>query len=65
MTFAFIGPTDIIVESLFPLRYDKHVQDWRWHTYMIGFSPNYLADIAARQADKRAHGIGPEGMCRA
>lgn len=65
MTAVFIAPTDFIIECLFPPKYDRHVQDWRWHSRMIGFNPNYQADIARRQADKRAHGIGPEGMCHA
>lgn len=65
MTAVFIGPTELILSVLAPLRFDKHVQDYRWHRYMIGFNPDYQDDIARRQADKRAHGIGPEGMCGA
>lgn len=46
MTSAFIAPTDIIIECLFQPKFDKHVQDYRWHRYMIGFNPDYLADLA-------------------
>lgn len=64
MTVAFIGPTDVILSALAPPKYDRHIQGYKWHLFMMNSNPNYLADIAARQADKRAAGIGPEGMCR-
>lgn len=54
---------EALFDALFPSRFDKHVQDWRWHLKMVNLNPNYLADIAARQAAKRAAGIGPEGLC--
>lgn len=65
MTAAFIAPTDIIIAAMFQFQQDRHVQDWRWHGMMANLNPNYQADIAGRQAMKRAAGIGPEGLCRA
>lgn len=62
--FIITGPTETLIAAMFPPKYDKHVQDWRWHLYSLErLGPNYLADIAARQAAKRAAGIGPEGLC--
>lgn len=64
MTAVFIGPTEIIIAGLFgPRQQDSHMQALRWHRYMLGFDPNYLAEIERRQAAKRAAGIGPEGRC--
>ncbi len=63
MTAVFIAPTEIILSVLAPPKYDKHVQDWRWHLQMVNLDPNYLDAIAKRQADKRAAGIGTEGLC--
>lgn len=66
MTAAFIAPTDIIIAGLFgPRQHNEHCKALKWHRYMLGFDPNYLAEIAARQAAKRAAGIGPEGRCHA
>jgi hypothetical protein len=65
MTTAIIAPTDLVLSVLAPERYDEHMKAWRWHEFLVGVSPNYLAEIAVRQAAKRAAGIGPEGMCRA
>jgi hypothetical protein len=65
MNTAIIGTTEAICAALFPQQHDRHAQDWRWHMKMVNVNPNYLADIAARQAAKLAAGIGPEGMCRA
>ncbi len=62
---VFIGSTDLIASILFPTKYDKHVQDWKWHQFSVQGNPNYQADIAARQAAKRAGGIGPDGLCHA
>ena len=65
MTAVFIASTDIIIAGLFKFQHDKHCQDYRWHAFMMNSNPNYLQDIAERQAAKRANGIGPEGMCHA
>ena len=65
MSVAFIGSTEDICAVLFPQDHRSHVQAWRWHENMVRQNPDYLAEIAARQAAKRAAGIGPEGMCRA
>lgn len=65
MTFAIIGPTEAIIETMFPMQQNRHCQDRIWHLKMMNVNPNYLADIAARQAAKRAAGIGPEGLCHA
>lgn len=63
---VIIGPAEAIREFMFgPPQHDRHVQDWRWHKQMFNLNPNYLAEIAARQAAKRAAGIGPEGRCHA
>lgn len=63
MTAAFIAPTDIIIAAMFPPKFDRHVQDWKWHAHMVNVNPGYQAEIAQRQADKRSAGIGPEGRC--
>jgi hypothetical protein len=65
MTAVFIGPTDIIIDAMFPQLRDanRHVLDYRLHVKMFAANPNYQAEIDARRAYKRAHGIGPEGMC--
>lgn len=65
MAYIVTGPTEKLLEAFFPSKFDRHVQAWRWHVYMVNLNPNYLADIAARQAAKRAAGIGPEGLCHA
>ncbi len=66
MGIIIVGSTEVIRDALFgPQNHDRHVADWRWHLRAVNLNPNYLAEIAARQADKRAAGIGPEGMCRA
>lgn len=66
MTAVFIGPTDIIIAGLFgPRQQDSHCQALRWHLRMVQINPDYLAEIAKRQAAKRAAGIGPEGRCHA
>lgn len=65
MSVAFIGSTEDICAVLFPQDHRAHVRDHRWHVLMERENPNYLAEIAERQAAKRAAGIGPEGMCRA
>lgn len=59
------GQIEALVEAFFPSKFDKHVQDWKWHLHISNINPNYLADIAARQAAKRAAGIGPKGLCHA
>jgi hypothetical protein len=63
MTAVFIGPTDIIISGMFKFQHDRHVLDYRMHLKMYAANPNYEAEIAARRADRRAHGIGPEGRC--
>ncbi len=63
--FIIIGPTEALIEALFPSKFDNHIQKWRWHVAMVRENPDYLADIAVRQAAKRAAGIGPEGRCHA
>lgn len=65
MGFIITGPTEHFIAALFPQQQDHHCQDRRWHLKMVIANPGYLADIAARQADKRARGIGPEGLCHA
>lgn len=65
MTAVFIGPTDLILSVLAPCKYNEQVKAWRWHQFMMAGNPNYLAEIAQRQADKRAAGIGPDGLCHA
>lgn len=58
-------PQDIIGLFVGPRQYDRHCGDYRWHLQMVNVNPNYLQDIAERQAWKRAQGIGPEGRCPA
>lgn len=36
MTAAFIGPTGIIRDGMFPPRYDLHMQAWRFHCWQTG-----------------------------
>lgn len=58
--------TQEFMEALFgPSQHDRHMKDWRWHLVMAEMNPNYLEDIAARQAAKRAAGIGVNGRCPA
>jgi hypothetical protein len=59
------GRTEALIAAFFAIQQDRHVQAWRWHGLMTNLNPNYLAEIAAMQAAKRAAGIGPEGMCPA
>lgn len=63
MAQVFIASTDIIIGGMFKFHHDRHVMDYRMHVKMFDANPNYEAEIAARQAAKRAAGIGPEGMC--
>jgi hypothetical protein len=64
MNIAIIGPVEILRDILCgEQQHNSHCQAWRWHDYMTNINANYLADIAERQARKRAMGIGPEGMC--
>jgi hypothetical protein len=64
MAQVFIAPTAIIIDGLFgPRQHDSHCQGWRWHLYISNVNKDYLAEVARRQADKRAAGIGPEGRC--
>lgn len=65
MAQAFIGPTEIIIAGAFSQQHNEHCKGWRWHAYISDINKNYLADISARQAAKRAAGIGPEGRCHA
>jgi hypothetical protein len=65
MACAFIGSTEDIIAVLFPQDHCAHVHDRRWHLKMMNLNPNYQAELAERQAAKRAAGIGPEGICRA
>jgi hypothetical protein len=66
VTAVFIGTTEIIIAGLFgPRQQDEHMKALRWHRRMVQINPDYLADIAARQAAKRAAGVGPEGRCHA
>lgn len=66
MNVIITGPTEVLIAALFPQQQDKHVQDRRWHLYSVQqLGPGYLDEIAARQAAKRAAGIGPEGRCHA
>lgn len=56
----------LYIEAFFgPKQADQHMQAYRWHRTMLAGNPNYLEEIAARQAAKRAAGIGPEGRCPA
>jgi hypothetical protein len=58
--------TEMFIEVFFgPRQHDAHLQAWRWHQTMLDINPGYLHEIAARQAAKRAAGIGPEGRCPA
>lgn len=58
--------THEFIEAFFgPRQQSAHLQAWRWHQTMLDINPNYLHEIAARQAAKRAAGIGPEGRCPA
>jgi hypothetical protein len=58
--------TEEFIEALFgPQQHANHMQAWRWHQVMVGMNPNYLGDIANRQAAKRAAGIGVNGRCPA
>lgn len=54
---------ETLLEAFFKVQADEHVKAWRWHCSMVASNPNYLEDIAERQAKKRAAGIGVEGMC--
>ena len=64
MTIAIIGPVEAIRVLLCgEQQHDEHTRGYRWHQYIANINANYLADIAERQARKRAMGIGPEGMC--
>lgn len=65
MSYIVTGPAEKLLEAFFPSRHDRHVQDWKWHLHISNINPNYSTDIAARQAAKRAAGIGPEGLCHA
>lgn len=47
---------EAMLEAFFCVQPDKHVQDWRWHCFMLNSNPNYLEDIAKRQAAKREAG---------
>ncbi len=40
-----------------------HVRAYNWHIKMMAVDCFYLDRIAARQAEKRAAGIGQEGRC--
>jgi hypothetical protein len=65
-SIIIIGPTEAIRDALFgPQDHNRHVMDLIWHRKMLNINPDYLADIARRQAWKRSQGIGPEGMCHA
>ena len=58
--------TEIFMEALFGApQQDAHMRAWRWHEMMVQADPGYLSKITARQAWKRAVGIGQEGLCRA
>jgi hypothetical protein len=64
MNLIITGPTELLIEGLFgPRQADEHCRGYLWHKYISGYDKNYLADVARRQADKRAAGIGPEGRC--
>ncbi len=65
--YIITSPDPQVIRELLcgPQQHAAHVQAHRWHVYMLNINPNYLADIAARQAAKRAAGIGPEGLCPA
>lgn len=63
MTAVFIASTDIIIDGLFKFQHDRHVLDYRMHLKMFAVDPNYMDEMEARRAAKRAAGIGPEGMC--
>jgi hypothetical protein len=58
--------TQEFIEEFFgPRQHTAHLQPWRWHLTMLDINPDYLSEISARQAEKRADGIGPEGRCPA
>lgn len=58
--------TKTFIEAFFGSRqHSAHLQAWRWHQTMLDINPGYLHEIAARQAAKRAAGIGLEGRCPA
>ena len=66
MLTVVTAETEEFIEALFgPRDHNSHMQAYRWHLVMAGMNSNYLDDIAIRQAEKRAAGIGPEGLCRA
>ena len=58
------NPQDIL-SLLHYSQYDRHMHEWRWYKHVTSINPNFFADIAQRQADKRAAGIGSEGLCHA
>jgi hypothetical protein len=58
--------TQEFIEAFFgPRQHNSQMQAWRWHQTMLEINPNYLSDIAARQAQKRAIGISVNGRCPA
>ena len=66
MLTVVTAETEEFIEALFgPRDHNSHMQAYRWHRTMVAGNPNYLEEIAARQAAKRAAGIGPEGRCPA
>ena len=66
MLTVITAETEEFIEALFgPRDHNSHMQAYRWHLVMAGMNSNYLDDIAIRQTEKRAAGIGPEGLCRA
>lgn len=49
-------PQDIITLFVGERQHAAHVQSHKWHLYMLQFAPNYLDEIARRQAYKRSIG---------
>lgn len=49
-------PQDIIALFVGERQHDAHVLARKWHLYMLQFAPDYLAEIARRQAYKRSIG---------
>ena len=58
--------TQEFIDALFgPQQHAHHMQADHWHMVMVGMNPDYIDEIAQRQADKRAAGIGINGRCPA
>ena len=66
MLTVVTAETEEFIEALFgPQQHANHMKAYRWHMVMVGMNPDYIDEIAQRQADKRAAGIGINGRCPA